>query len=250
MRDDFSKATKDKLAKRVGFHCSLCDTPTSGPSEDNNGVTMIGEAAHICAASPGGPRYDANMTSDKRSSIDNGIWLCANCARKIDRDATKYTVDSLKTLKEQAEQRATGRLSIDKNQASSLPDDVKNQIIANLKRMIDGGKSLKDNYAQCYPATNETDDTNIYSICVYIYNAFVCLLNEESQNHMQFKKAGLDTYIFEIRAMFPNFYDAQNDWTGIPLITTTYDFTRFFDSDEGVHFINKCEELIACIERM
>ncbi len=189
MRDDFPQATKDTLAKRVGYHCSMCDNLTSGPTENIHGVTMIGEAAHICAASPRGPRYDANMTSDERSSIDNGIWLCANCARIIDRDTIKYTVNILKTIKEQAEQRATARLSIGEKQAQLFPDDVKNRIIADLRCMIEGGKTLRDKNGEFHPATNEADDENIYNDCVDIYNACMRLLYEESQNHMRIKKS-------------------------------------------------------------
>ena len=82
MRDDFSQKTKEDLAKRVGYRCSnpQCRQLTIGANESGDGIISVGEAAHICAASPGGKRYDVNMTSEERASIDNGIWLCRNCA--------------------------------------------------------------------------------------------------------------------------------------------------------------------------
>tara|TARA_B100000929_G_scaffold5347_1_gene4503 strand:+ start:517 stop:705 length:189 start_codon:yes stop_codon:yes gene_type:complete len=57
MRDDFTKKTKEILAKRVGLLCSnpKCKKPTSGPNSDQNKSTNIGVAAHITAASVGGP---------------------------------------------------------------------------------------------------------------------------------------------------------------------------------------------------
>jgi DNA-directed RNA polymerase subunit M/transcription elongation factor TFIIS len=35
------------------------------------------------------------MTDEKRASISNGIWLCRECARKIDLDEMRYTVERL-----------------------------------------------------------------------------------------------------------------------------------------------------------
>lgn len=77
MRDDFSWKTKEELAKRVAYKCSnpQCRKPTIGANESSNGIVSVGEAAHICAASQGGKRYDANMTPEERTSTDNGIWL-------------------------------------------------------------------------------------------------------------------------------------------------------------------------------
>ena len=61
-------------------------------------TSSIGTAAHICAAAPGGPRYDADMSSNERSGIDNGIWLCAHDGRLIDTDVVAYTAEVLKRL--------------------------------------------------------------------------------------------------------------------------------------------------------
>lgn len=108
LRDDFSSKTKDELAKRVAYRCSnpQCRITTIGPKDGSNGIVNIGEAAHICAASPGGKRYDNNMSSEERSSYDNGIWLCSNCAAMIDRDENNYTVEKLHKWKQEAELQA------------------------------------------------------------------------------------------------------------------------------------------------
>jgi hypothetical protein len=102
MRDDFSPNVKDKLAKRVGMLCSNpdCGKSTSGPQEDPTKVLNIGVAAHITAASPGFARYDPSLTKDERSSIENGIWLCQNCAKLVDNDEKRYRVVLLKRWKE------------------------------------------------------------------------------------------------------------------------------------------------------
>jgi hypothetical protein len=107
-RDEFSEKTKKALATRAGWHCSFsrCAKLTVGPSEESSdATTMIGKAAHICGAAsgPGSRRYDASMTSDERSGIDNGIWLCADHADVIDRDEVTYSVATLHAMKREHE---------------------------------------------------------------------------------------------------------------------------------------------------
>ncbi|WP_165191615.1 hypothetical protein [Caulobacter soli] len=105
-RDEFSSSIVRALALRAAFRCSLCDGPTVGPSDDGvMGVATTGVAAHICAAAPGGPRYDPLMTPSARGAFDNGIWLCANHASLVDRDVTTYTVEVLARLKRDHERR-------------------------------------------------------------------------------------------------------------------------------------------------
>lgn len=106
-RDDFTKATIDRMAKRVGMRCSYpdCRTPTSGP-DATGGVTNLGVASHISAAAPGGPRYDATLTPEARSDIGNGIWLCQRHAKLIDDDETSYPPSVLLEWKETAEHMA------------------------------------------------------------------------------------------------------------------------------------------------
>ncbi|MEO1242767.1 MAG: hypothetical protein AAFX54_12735 [Pseudomonadota bacterium] len=109
-RDGFSNAVKLTLRERVGGRCSQpsCRKPTIGPDKSSDDKsTTIGVAAHICAASVGGPRYNNNQSPLERSSIKNGIWLCANCASLIDKNGGQdYPVPVLKNWKKNAEERA------------------------------------------------------------------------------------------------------------------------------------------------
>lgn len=105
-RDDFPQSVKRTLAERVGWKCSFlgCNQATVGPDSSNaSGRINNGIAAHITAAAPGGPRYDPNLTPEKRSSIDNGIWMCRSHGSLIDSDYTIYSVEQLKKWKELAE---------------------------------------------------------------------------------------------------------------------------------------------------
>ena len=108
MRDDFDAKTKETLARRVGYRCSNpgCGKLTSGPQEDPAKAVSIGVAAHITAASEGGPRYDPSLSPEERRSVYNGLWLCQNCAKLIDSDVQRYTSELLREWKRQAEQRA------------------------------------------------------------------------------------------------------------------------------------------------
>lgn len=107
-RDDFDATTKRTLAHRVGIRCSNpnCRKLTAGPQEDPEKAVNIGVAAHITAAGKGGPRYDPGLTKARRRSIENGIWLCQNCAKLVDNDVNRYTADLLCQWKAHSEQAA------------------------------------------------------------------------------------------------------------------------------------------------
>ena len=105
------------MAKRVAYKCSnpQFQKPTIGSNESSKGTVSVGEAAHICAASPDGKRYDHNMTSEEIASVDNGIWLCRNCAEMIDKDEQYFSVELLQTWKRLAEIEANQNIISNRN---------------------------------------------------------------------------------------------------------------------------------------
>ena len=108
--DDFTRRTKRLIAGRVGHRCSNpeCQAATSGPGLETEKLVTAGDAAHITAASPTGPRYDPSLTSEQRRSYDNGIWLCVLHARIVDQDDSCHTVELLQSWKRHAETQAKG----------------------------------------------------------------------------------------------------------------------------------------------
>ncbi len=104
-RDEFTPKTKLRIAKRAGWLCSdpECRRPTVGATSDGAGEIMVGEASHICAAAPGGPRYDPGMSEDERRSAKNGIWMCKVHGTSVDSNDPKFTVELLRGWKAQAE---------------------------------------------------------------------------------------------------------------------------------------------------
>ena len=102
-RDEFTPATKRAIERQARGHCSnpACRRLTHAATSDGHGEINIGEAAHICAAAPGGPRYDDSMTPEERRSPENGIWLCDVHARAVDAKDSKFTIELLRDWKKQ-----------------------------------------------------------------------------------------------------------------------------------------------------
>lgn len=89
----------------------------------------MGQAAHITAAAPGGPRYDAALSASQRAAAENGLWLCQNCGKLIDSDPEHYSEDLLRQWKRHAKNAAfvevsTGRIQLPENAPISAADDV------------------------------------------------------------------------------------------------------------------------------
>jgi hypothetical protein len=83
------------LYAKSGNRCAFpnCNLPVS------DGRTLLGQAAHIKAEKPGGPRYDAKQTSEERRSFENLILLCPIHHKVVDDDPDAYTVEHLVKMK-------------------------------------------------------------------------------------------------------------------------------------------------------
>jgi len=150
-RDDFTKPVIDKLKGRVASRCSnpTCRVPTSGPT-DAGGVNNTGVAAHITAASEGGPRFEESLSREKRKSIENGIWLCSSCAKMIDGDTAKYTVNLINNWKRKAEAEA------EQEQGKKLPS--KSDAIDTLTTALTGASKtyIQEMIPNVHKATKES----------------------------------------------------------------------------------------------
>jgi energy-coupling factor transporter ATP-binding protein EcfA2 len=116
-RVEFTAATKETVAKRAGYRCSFpdCDRMTIGPGTGPNDTILIGEAAHIFSASPGGPRGQQGALLEEIGSAANAIWLCRDHAKIVDaRRGQDYPVAALLSYK----QRQEGRIA---REIGSLP---------------------------------------------------------------------------------------------------------------------------------
>ena len=127
-RHNFSKHVKKVICSRAGWKCCKCYATTYGGE---------GQAAHIKAASPGGPRFDPDITEKERKSTSNGIWLCATCHQTVDETPETYTPQQLRTMKERRENMAYQELRANENRVErrrhlNIPQsmiEVKTQVV-------------------------------------------------------------------------------------------------------------------------
>ncbi|MFG2002106.1 hypothetical protein ACGFNU_23435 [Spirillospora sp. NPDC048911] len=130
-RDDFTKQVKDQIERRAGHRCSMpnCRRATSSPNPTAPSQSIrTGVAAHITAASPQGPRFDASLTPQERASTENGVWMCQLCARVIDISPNVFTIEVLRAIKSDAERRAV---------RASTAEDVCSKLIVDLQEFRD-----------------------------------------------------------------------------------------------------------------
>jgi hypothetical protein len=85
--------------------CSFydCGKPTIGPEikgDGTVGVKGLAVAAHIYAASPGGPRPPVGLTDKEIRAESNGIWLCPDDALKVDTFQFEYPAELLLEMKQ------------------------------------------------------------------------------------------------------------------------------------------------------
>jgi hypothetical protein len=142
-RDDFSSKTIEILKQRAAFICSnpICKKMTVAPADSaDDKVVYNGRAAHICAASPQGPRYDVTMTPEQRSDIKNAIFLCANCADIIDdNNGADYPAETLREWKSAHETWIKGNLN---QTASTSTTEAVRGMIQQMRDEIIGGDSF------------------------------------------------------------------------------------------------------------
>ena len=155
MRDDFTEEVKRTLASRVNNVCSnpYCQASTSGPQLDSTKALNLGVAAHITAASPGGARYNPSLTSEQRSHINNGIYLCQNCAKLVDNDPSQFSEELLRAWKVVAEHHA--RISIGKTAAHVRTHESESQRL--MRKILE----LKDKHVTL---TQMTPPQNVVSL--------------------------------------------------------------------------------------
>lgn len=100
-RQEFSTAVRKIIKAESGPFCSRpsCRQYLQIYSEPDNNDARLYEVAHIHAASPGGPRFDPNMTAEETGHADNAILLCPTCHTEIDRCPQLYTAQVVRAWK-------------------------------------------------------------------------------------------------------------------------------------------------------
>jgi hypothetical protein len=68
-RDEFKASVKRQIRDASSGLCCFPSCHALTAAQSRNGKnTVVGQACHITAASPGGPRFDEALTSEERAS--------------------------------------------------------------------------------------------------------------------------------------------------------------------------------------
>ena len=97
----YSERTLKILWGRAAGRCAVpeCRVDLLVEETDFDPVVVIGEIAHIAAASEQGPRADAALSIKDRHEYENLILLCRNCHARIDGQTHANPVAWIKKLK-------------------------------------------------------------------------------------------------------------------------------------------------------
>ncbi len=82
-----------------------CGNPTCTTVLINANGTLVADVCHIKAESPGGPRFDKNLSMEERRAPANLMLLCNTCHTLVDEEPKKYTVAVLTRWKSDREAR-------------------------------------------------------------------------------------------------------------------------------------------------
>jgi hypothetical protein len=95
--------------------------PTSGK--------VVGRVCHIKAASTAGPRYDPNQSEEERHGFANLILMCPVHHDVIDADPSAYTVERLRSLKQQHESAQLSSETLHDAQAQQFISSITNNTV-------------------------------------------------------------------------------------------------------------------------
>jgi hypothetical protein len=98
--------TRRILWVKAGGRCSICHEQLVTDAEGDDDPSVFGEECHIVAQSPGGPRAADISDID---GYDNLILLCRKHHKQVDDQRSHFTVEGLKQIKREHEQREASR---------------------------------------------------------------------------------------------------------------------------------------------
>ena len=112
-RADFPQPIKDIISARAAYRCCFpeCDATLIGPGGEPDTFDILGECAHIYAASGKGPRSNQNLTDADLQKPENGIFLCRKHHALIDKRKGKdYPAETLMLFKQMHEHKISKEL--------------------------------------------------------------------------------------------------------------------------------------------
>ena len=85
------------------------------------------------------------MTGEERGSIENGIWLCHNCAKLVDSDTVRYPVAVLVAMKDAAENRTRAAVGMPATEEVRVPRErLTGDIRHEVREILDGLREIRE----------------------------------------------------------------------------------------------------------
>ena len=108
--------TRKALWGKSGNKCSFpdCKQDLVMNESETDGLSVIGEEAHIVARKEKGPRGKSELPKEQRDEYNNLILLCSIHHKRIDDQENIYTIDLLHQYKKEHENWVSSNLSLDK----------------------------------------------------------------------------------------------------------------------------------------
>lgn len=150
-----SQKTRKRLWAKSGNHCAISKIELICNPISESDDSIVGEECHICSKTPGGPRYDENISENKLDEYDNLILLSRNYHKVVDDNPEYYTAEKLFNIKKNHEIWAKKTLDYEIRNIKSKKSPESQ--ISFLTR-ISTGKKLLDVISGCHGYDFDNDD--------------------------------------------------------------------------------------------
>lgn len=211
----FKTKIAEMIAYRAAYICSNpeCNTLTIGPAVTISTLkNKKGEAAHIIGEKEGAARFKSNPSIDI-DSVENGLWLCANCHTLIDKNnGIDYMESELFEWKKEHEETISillrthksalpliSRQSTNRKIAQNIVDHISSKgayfQLSSIEDPVHVITSIDQARKRIQREIREIDsDKRLKEICNAIQNA-----NREFMNELSQDNSCLDAYLVVLR---------------------------------------------------
>lgn len=129
-----------------------------------------------------------------------------------------------------------------------IPIPVLNETLRLLSILKSKAKHINTEYVYYRPLYNCSSDTDLYNICVDMFNASHELCTQLYNFNIQFEHQKLREKIQCVIDSLPEFHDATNDIVGTEFACTIWDFLKYFcNKENATKYISQCQEVIDII---
>ena len=108
-----SLKTHKILWGRAANRCAICQMELVMDASETDDESVVGEACHIVAHSPDGPRGESDLTQEQRDKYSNLILLCNVHHKQIDDQPGEYPVERLHQIKTDHEKMVREKFDFD-----------------------------------------------------------------------------------------------------------------------------------------